>query len=71
MHGHELVSRLFPLRPPQDENTAMKLDAIRGGFREMADECVDHTVISDEQEEAIRLTHKAMQAWITAVVLYQ
>lgn len=71
MHGHELIAHLFPHRPPEEEETAMKLDAIRGAFHDVADELVDQTAVTPEQAIAIRKTHEAMQAWITAVVLHQ
>lgn len=69
--GHELVAQIFPLHSPKDERIAAVLDEIRREFIDVADDCVDWTAVTPEQTIAIRKTHEAMQAWITAVVLYQ
>lgn len=69
--GHELIAQIFPLRSPQNESVATRLDMIREDFQHLADQMVEETAVTPEQTIAIRATHTAMQAWITAVVLYQ
>ena len=69
--GHELVNHIFPLHSPKNDEIGYQLDQIREDFMDLANTLVDVTTVSPEQTIAIRKTHEAMQAWVTAVVLYQ
>ena len=69
--GHELVNHIFPLHSPSNKVVAEQLDSIREDFLDLTHSLVDLTTVSPEQTLAIRKTHRAMQEWVTAVVLYQ
>jgi hypothetical protein len=71
MTGHELVTAIFPLHSPKNDQVAAELDFLREEFESLGHMVVNATATTPEQTIAIRKLHEALQAAIAAVVLHQ